>query len=501
MRGIMYPYYQTLPLADIPVLTPCELHSEILECIDENWRVLGFFGLPLNADEICLCLILTQDGNLLVSRTEALTEFPSASPECPQIQLFEREIYEQWGIKPLGHNWLKPVRQSPDATSSSPYDFYKVQGAQVHEVAVGPVHAGIIEPGHFRFQCYGENVLNLEIALGYQHRGLEQKIRSLPCNLAGNEVRLRLVECIAGDASIAHATAQCVLLERLLGPQLPPVSEQDQRVRRIGLELERLACHVGDLGAIAGDTGYLPTSAWNGRIRGDFLNLTAAICGNRFGREYLKPGGVNPDMPPDLCLSVLERLKAAGADAIGSCEVMFVSGSVRDRLQETGIVYPKAAMALGLVGVAARASGIPRDARFITPLSDLPLYDSALRTTTSGDVMARATIRFLETKDSLNLVNNDLEWLHNNATEQRPEPTAPVRFPADMLVVSQVESWRGEVCHIGVTDQTGAFSVCKFYDPSFHNWPGLALAMRNGQISDFPLCNKSFNLSYCGHDL
>lgn len=499
MRGLMFPYFETLPLADIPVISACELRDEILECVDENWRVLAFFGLPLATGQICLCLILTLDGNLLASRTEPLREFPSAAAQCPQVQLFEREIYEQWGIVPLSHPWLKPVRLTPDAPGAPSYNFYKVQGTQIHEVAVGPVHAGIIEPGHFRFQCYGENVLNLEIALGYQHRGLEQKILSLPPGL--QDKRLRLIECLAGDASIAHATAQCVLLERLLTGRLPEIDEQSQRIRRIGLELERLACHCGDLGAIAGDTGYLPTSSWNGRIRGDFLNLTAAICGNRFGRGYLRPGGVNWNIEPDLCQNLLDQLKAAGADAIGSCEVMFASGSVRDRLLETGALTQKTAMALGLVGVAARACGIPRDARFITPLAELPLYDTAIRLAAPGDVMARALVRFQELKDSLTLAQNDLEWLLANAGPLERKPLPQPQLPPDQLAISQVESWRGEVCHLGITDADGAFSVCKFYDPSFHNWPGLALAMRNDQISDFPLCNKSFNLSYCGHDL
>lgn len=496
MLAPIFPYWQAVPLAEIPEVDIETLRSEIFECVDENWRILGFFGLPL-ADGIGLCAVLTQDGNLAALRTGKVESFRSMAREVPQIQLFEREIYENWGIEPHDHPWLKPVHRSPDAPDAPPYDFYKTQGTEIHEVAVGPVHAGVIEPGHFRFQCYGENVLNLEIALGYQHRGVEKKILSLPCHSSGNQLRLRLIECIAGDASIAHATAQCVLLERLMN--LTP-DEAAQRMRRIGLELERLACHCGDLGAIAGDTGFLPTSSWNGRIRGDFLNLTASICGNRFGREYIRLDGVEGNIPPELCDEMLARLEASGEDAISSCRVMFSSGSVRDRLVETGTVEASDAVALGLVGVAAKACGLPRDARFTAPLSPLPLYGTSLRTAQGGDVMARSLVRFEELKDSLILVKNDLLWLKENPQEMLPEAPAITLAP-DTLAVALVESWRGEICHIGVTGKTGEFLVCKLYDPSFHNWPGLELAMRNGQISNFPLCNKSFNLSYCGRDL
>ena len=212
------------------------------------------------------------------------------SQECPQLQRFEREVYEAWGIVPEGHPWLKPVRYTTPASGAerpgpAQCDHYRVEGGQVHEVAVGPVHAGIIEPGHFRFQCYGENVLNLEISLGFQHRGVEKMLAGGP--------HLRdaaLMECVAGDTSVGHCTAYSVVLERLAGVSVPL---RAQLLRRMGLEFERLANHTGDLGAIAGDTGFLPTSSWNGRIRGDFLNMTAEICGNRFGRGLVCPGGVN----------------------------------------------------------------------------------------------------------------------------------------------------------------------------------------------------------------
>lgn len=493
----------TPDIGDIPALAAAVFRNAIADRINGGWRLLALFGAPTVNNDAELFAVLADGGRSLCAiRSLPLKEFDSIARECPQAQLFEREIYESLGIMPRHHPWLKAVRVTPDARGKSmdaDYGFFRIQGNQTHEVGVGPIHAGVIEPGHFRFQCYGENVLNLEIALGYQHRGIEERLVKLPAAASANHLRLRLVECIAGDASVAHATAQCVLWEKML--LLPQLSPQIQRIRRIGLELERLACHCGDLGALAGDTGFLPTSSWNGRIRGDFLNLTAAVCGNRFGREYVCLGGVCSHISAEECEEMGRKLASIGRDAIGSCNVMFSSASVRDRMEGTGALTRDQAWELGLVGVAARACGLKDDARFQFPLSPLPLYGTEPRVEQNGDVLARAKVRFMELRDSLVIVKKDLEWLAENQADSGNEKLPDMRLPADKLGVSLVESWRGEVCHIGLTGQDGNFRACKFIDPSFHNWAGLAIAMRNGQISDFPLCNKSFNLSYCGHDL
>lgn len=517
-----FEYRQAVALDSLPILDAAGLGARILDAVDNGWRVLALFALPEPGraaaaagecgdpklrPEAGLCCVLAHDAErrLAAARTAPLAAFPSLAEACPQVQLFEREIYEEWGILPEGHPWLKPVRRSPDAPGGAAREFYRVDGGEVHEVAVGPVHAGVIEPGHFRFQCYGENVLHLEIALGYQHRGLERLLRAR----AGVDPlgALRLAECAAGDSSVAHATALCVLRERLLG--LEELDPRTQRLRRVGLELERLANHCGDLGAIAGDTGFLPTSSWNGRIRGDFLNLTAALCGNRFGRGLLLPGGVAWKLSPEECADILARLTATGRDAAGSAEVMFGAASVGQRMGGTGALGAETARALGLVGVAARACGLERDARFSAPLSELPLAGAdAPRTGRSGDVFARALVRRAEMADSLALVAEDLGWLaeHPESVAEREPALARIMaaggpLPGRRLAVAQVEGWRGEVCHVGVTGSDGEFLALKLVDPSFRNWAGLALAMRGGQISDFPLCNKSFNLSYCGHDL
>lgn len=490
-----------VPATDaIPVLPSVEFTRCAMECLKNGDRLLALFGIPDGSGKANLYAVFARQDGLCAMRSEALSEYDSMAGECPQTQLFEREIYESLGIMPNHHPWLKAVRISPDATGKSrnaEYGFFRIQGGQTHEVAVGPIHAGIIEPGHFRFQCYGENVLNLEIALGYQHRGVEAMLLRLPPASTTNHLRLRLVECVAGDASIAHATAHCSMWEKMLG--LSEISEYSQRMRRVGLELERLACHCGDLGAIAGDTGYLPTSSWNGRIRGDFLNMTATICGNRFGREYISLGGVDVVIRPEECEALISKLKTIGVDAVGSCKVMFASGSVHERMAGTGALTMQQARELGLVGVPARACGLDYDSRFQFPLSDLPLYDTRPRIEKSGDVLARAKVRFMEMKDSIELVSSDLKWLSTGMPDKPKQHNS--RLPAGKLAVGLVESWRGEVCHVGVTGPGGELLACKIIDPSFHNWIGLSMAMRDGQISDFPLCNKSFNLSYCGHDL
>ncbi|MBD5647317.1 MAG: hydrogenase [Desulfovibrio sp.] len=503
-----FDYRKAVALDEVPVLSAEALGESILAAVREGWRVLAYFALPEAGGDGAagLCCVLAHDAEqrLAAARTAPLTDFPSLAAACPQVELFEREIYEERGILPEGHPWLKPVRRSPDAPGGAARDFYRVDGSEVHEVAVGPVHAGIIEPGHFRFQCYGEIILHLEIALGYQHRALMELLR--PGASARPVAALRLAECAAGDSSVAHATALCVLRERLLG--LGELSERSQRLRRVGLELERLANHCGDLGAIAGDTGFLPTSSWNGRIRGDFLNLTATLCGNRFGRGLLAYGGTAWGLSPEDCEDMAGRLAATGRDAAGSAKIMFASASVGQRMAGTGQVTEALAREIGLVGVAARACGLARDARFHAPLSPLPQVASAPRTERSGDVFARAQVRRAEMEDSLELVAADLDWLgkHPEDAAEREQArdmahAALAPLPPRCLAVAQVEGWRGEICHVGVTGPAGDFLALRVVDPSFHNWTGMALAMRGGQISDFPLCNKSFNLSYCGYDL
>ncbi len=497
---MMFHYQESIAYDDIPVLPMEELSRSVVERCRRGWRILAFFGVPDKAGTELVC-ILADASSRLLDAVRALPgkRYESLTPLCPQAHLFEREIFELWGVQPVGHPWLKPVRYSPSAEGNralrpgpAETSYYRVDGPEVHEVAVGPVHAGVIEPGHFRFQCYGENVMHLEIQLGFQHRDVEHLILHSPEKLV-----LPLMENIAGDTAIGHATAYCTVLERLA--KVRP-TRRAHRIRRLALELERLANHTRDLGAIGGDTGFLPTSAWNGRITGDFLNITSELCGSRFGRNLLCPGGVKWDVDSMLGEALVKRVRAAYRDARGSVDVMLESSSVLARLTGTGTVSFEDARALGLVGMAARACGVDMDARMDWPLSDLEQGALKKRMRTTGDVLARTLIRSDELNDSAASAEADLHFLAATSGEEGCR-TPMKAVAARRLAVAQVEGWRGEICHVGITENDGRFLAYKVVDPSFHNWSGLAMALRDEQISDFPLCNKSFNLSYCGHDL
>ncbi|RCK79496.1 MAG: putative hydrogenase subunit [Candidatus Ozemobacter sibiricus] len=447
-------------------------------------------------------------GGCEVLATDPGEAYPALTPECPPAHWFEREIAEQWAIRPEGHPWLKPIRyhrawRPGDAWGRPPdaeilpcvTDFLRVEGDEVHEVAVGPVHAGVIEPGHFRFQCHGEQVFHLEIALGYQHRGVERAL------VGGPDARtIHLIETLAGDTTIGHALAYAQLVEGMTGTKVPA---RALAIRALALELERLANHVGDLGALANDVGFLPTASYCGRLRGDFLNLSALVCGSRFGRGLVRPGGVRFDLEPARQDSLKSRFEPIARDVENAVTLLWQSSSVLARFEETGRVARETALALGLVGPAARASGVERDVRMDFPTGYYRFLQVPVAQWTSGDVFARAFVRWLEIQRSEAFIRQVLAGLPEGPCQaERPPGTSsePV-LPPHRLGVSLVEGWRGEICHVALTDVAGKFQWYKVVDPSFHNWMGLAMALRDQPISDFPLCNKSFNLSYCGHDL
>ena len=446
--------------------------------IAQDLRVVNLYGLRFD-DRVRLYAILADDANkkLFVTSCYVGENYPCFTVDKPSLQLFERLIYEEVGVEPIGHPFLKPVRKMGG------YEFVASSDLQTHEVAVGPVHAGIIEPGHFRFICNGERVNHLEIQLGYQHRGVEKLLKRRPT--------VQLAESICGDSTIGHSLAFARAIEGLSGIN---VDERQRIIRLIALEMERIAIHVGDIGAIAGDVGYYMAADVLAVTRTLVINAMLELCGSRFGKGLMRVGGVNYDIDDEIRIKILRMLHEVGERTDKMVKAMFAHATVLSRFENTGIVSKKRAKEIGMVGLVARASGVESDCRIF---DDYERFGHKLEVLKSGDVYARAYLRYMEIKSSTELIRNMLEALKGDFTSVRHS----LDLSANSFVCSLVEGWRGEISHCIFTDANSCIEDYKIKDPSFHNWLGLAVAVRNNQISDFPVCNKSFDLSYCGFDL
>lgn len=504
---------EALPLADLPRLRHDRFAAEVLRLTGAGADVVACFANPVadgaGGHEIFAVVgpvvgpqAAEGQGELAVVRGELAAEFPSLTPRCPQMHMFEREIAEQYGLVAQGHPGLKPIRFHAipagvkDAWGRDParhplpgdMEYFRLEGDEVHEVAVGPVHAGVIEPGHFRFQCLGEKVYHLEISLGYQHRGIERLLVGGP-----HPASVSQIETMAGDTTIGHATAYAQALEALAGVRVSP---RVRRIRELALELERLANHVGDIGGLAIDVGYLPTSAFCGRLRGDYLNMSANLCGSRFGRGLVRPGGLLFDLETERAQRISETLVPVAAHTRGAFELFFDAPSVLGRIEGVGLVARHDAAGLGLIGVAGRACGRDCDVRRLFPLAGADAEIPPALVESDGDVAARAKVRRREVDAALEFLKIHLPRIPAG------ELLTPCGGPApSSLAVSLVEGWRGRIAHVAITDAAGRLAKYKVVDPSFFNWNGLAMSLRSEEISDFPLSNKSFNLSYCGFDL
>ncbi len=442
-------------LAAIPTLTYDDFRAELVsEAFEKSLRrIVAFWQLP--DGRLACALGNPATHQLEIMATDAATYQPLRD-EVPALHRFEAELRGEENLRPF-----KPLK-----------------GEAAHEVAVGPVHAGVIEPGHFRFQCMGEDVHYLEIALGYQHRGAEKLIAEANTDIR----RFALAETIAGDTSVAASIAAHVALGYGAGNC------------ELALELERIANHVGDLGALAGDVAYLPTASFCGRIRGEYLNMTAELCGNRFGRGIFRA----PPPTPETRQHLREWFLRTGKELFHALDLLFSEGGAVDRFEGTGRVDAATARRIGLVGMAGRASGLAVDSRIDFPLEgERTLVPLCGEEEMKGDVLARAAQRYLELLVAHARVRRLLGAREPAASTAEPTCTRA----ANTVTVAVVEAWRGELVHLAVTGETPEQILqYKVFDPSCHNWFGLAQALRGEQISNFPICNKSFNLSYCGVD-
>lgn len=480
--------------------------SAIAGAIDSGCRVLDLFAEKEDGDSKCHRLIcILGDPRLKqikIASTVVGSQYDALSAKMECFRFFERDIAERTGIVPVGHPALKPLRfvknsgVYPDVwnrTEILPGDAIckELGGSAAHEVAVGPVHAGVIEPGHFRFQCFGEEVHRLEIFLGYQHRGLEKLVLS-----SGISRALNLLETASGDASCAYAWCFSQLVEALSGAgETTPAASA---LRIISTALERVANNTGTLGALAGDVAFLPTSSFCGRIRGDYLNLTAELAGNRFGRGFIIPGGTRFGVDADCRKRMVSKLKTVGRELEHALDLMFDSPSVLDRLENLGTVTKEDAVKYGITGAAGRASGLSCDARHDFPPKSGSIEPFLPELELNGSVLYRARIYRAE---ALSAAMEAQEILSSGVDLSKDHCSEPGELRKDMLAVSVIEAWRGEVVQFAITDANGKIKTFRCTDPSLHNWRALELAMRETQISDFPICNKSFNLSYCGVDL
>ena len=425
---------------------------------------------------------------------------PSITPVCPAAAWYERELKDQYGVELSGHpdprplllheNWPRECHPMVDSVQNvpwaeEPYDFLQVEGEGVCEVAVGPVHAGIIEPGHFRFSVVGDNVLFLELRHFYTHKGTEKLFQGTPVS-SGQ----MLAESVSGDNCFAHAVAYCQAIEEAHAVVVP---QRAQLLRLIGLELERMMAHIADVGALSGDVAFVLPAAYCSRIKEDLMQTSTRAMGSRFWRSIAVPGGVTRDISPSGVEMLLQAVAQASGEFSRMAAIMLDRPSVQSRFEGAGILRHSVAGDLAVVGLVARSSGIDADIRRDHPYGAYQGLNFEVPSLHYGDVLARARVRIDEVAVSSGLILDALMRLS-------PGPIkADVPQKAFFAGFSAVESPRGELLY-WVQGEAGALTRCSIKSPSFQNWPALPHSVAGSVIADFPLINKSFNLSYSGCD-
>jgi Ni,Fe-hydrogenase III large subunit/Ni,Fe-hydrogenase III component G len=442
---------------------------------------------------------------LRASLAEGQTQFPSLAPELPSVNWQEREIQDWFGLEAAGHpnprrvalhdNWpdVHPLRKDFSLDQILPpfagerHTYRPTLGEGVFQIPVGPVHAGIIEPGHFNFAVAGEPILYLQLRMFYTHKGTEKLFEHLPIHRA-----VFLAESISGDSAFSHGTAFCQAIECAAEIETPP---RARFMRTVLLELERVYNHIADIGAIATDVGFVIANAHAGRVREMVVGLNEELTGSRLLRGMVCVGGVRRDWFPWHLEALRDTLAVVEREFWDLVAVIRASDSTRDRLERTGFLHPDKARALGIVGVGGRASGVDLDVRRDHPYAAYDRVSFQVPVYNGGDVLHRVRVRIDEVKESLAIIRAAAAGLPAG-----PHCAAVQDTPPGRCALSAVEGWRGEILHWVRTAPGNRLERCKIKDPSLNNWPALVEAVEGNIVADFPVINKSFNLSYSGTD-
>jgi len=471
-------------------------------------RLLALWASPAGdtAARVHAVFIADGEGLLLTLPMSDLDQpYPGIDDIFPAAARMQRAIADLMGLRATATDtrpWLRhaawpqgyrplldpPLSQNHTEVTSDSYDFVRVEGDGVHEIAVGPVHAGTIEPGHFRFSVVGEKVLKLEERLGYVHKGIEQRFTQMPI-LQG----YRLAARVSGDSAVAFSWAYCQALEAISNMEIPARAVW---LRALYLELERVANHLGDLGALGNDAGFAFGLMQFGRLKESLLRTNQEVFGERYLMEAVVPGGTQREVSGSQCTLLSESLRKIEAEVRVLRTIYDEHAGVRDRFTGAGIVTPELATRLGLTGLAGRASAQAFDLRVDLPYTPYQHCAVTKMVRSEGDVAARVAIRFDEIHESCRIIQHILATIPSGGHR------APVRMPADGSVgIGLIEGWRGPVSVALEAGPAGTIRRCHPHDPSWQNWPVLEHAIIGNIVPDFPLINKSFNLSYSGHDL
>ena len=474
----------------------------LIWAVDRRPREAGY--------ELWYLFTLAERRDWLLLVTDLRTDersFGSITPHIHAAKWYEREIRDMFGLIPQGHPDLRRLIRHehwPKGThplnkdfpwnrvlgrQQGEYHFRQIEGEGVFEVPVGPIHAGIIEAGHFRFSVAGEPIMQLELRHFWKHRGIEKLFEQ-----RGILDGVPLAERVSGDTTVGHSMAYCQAVETLLTLDVP---RRAKYVRSLFLELERLHNHLGDVGAICNDTAYALAHAHCGRMKERMMQLNDRMSGSRFLRGAIQVGGVSRDLTADQLADVVAEIDAIESD-FGELErILSANASLIDRLETTGILRTRTAWDHAVVGLVARACGMNLDIRRDRPFAAYDELEVNVVTYRYGDVRARMRVRMDEIHESMRLIREIRKRLPAGPIAVEPSRTPTVGDWA----LSAVEGWRGEILYVVMAGENGRIHRCKVRDPSFVNWPAIQWAVLGNIIPDFPLINKSFNLSYAGNDL